>query len=118
MSKSSTARVKAWREALQRKATLFDKVDTDRRALLAIEATFCVGDPGEIAAVLSALSDDPVCFRFPRRIDGMGCLWRGPAPSGRDTALAEAALEAHRAKTAQQVPAPAETVETANAAAV
>lgn len=98
---SSTARVKAWRENLQRKAALFDEVDAVRRTRLEAEATFCLAQTGERKAVLAALLADHLCFRFPREIDALGCLWRGPTSCGREIKIAEAALHAYRAEAAQ-----------------
>ena len=95
---ASTVRVRAWRENLKRKADLFDRVDRERRLRLEVESLFCVGDLATIAAVLKALLDDPLCFRFPREIDDLGCLWRGPAPAGHDQNVAKAALDAFRAQ--------------------
>lgn len=112
---TSTARVKAWRESLQRRAALFDQVDRERRRRLDIESLFCVGDLNEVKAVLAALLDDPLCFRFPREIDDLGCLWRGPAPAGWDQNVAKAALEAFRAQRAARALAAARTTETADA---
>lgn len=98
---SSTARVKAWRENLQRKAAWFDDIDRARRSRLEAESTFCLAQTGERKAVLEALLADHLCFRFPRVIDALGCLWRGPVPCGREMKVAEAALQAYRAEAAQ-----------------
>lgn len=79
------------------KAELYERINSERIRRLANEAAHCVGDQGEIKAVLVALIDHPLCFRFPREIDGLGCLWRGPDPAGVDINTARRALEAFRA---------------------
>lgn len=82
---------------LREKAALFEQMNSERIWRLTEESVLCVGDKAEVQAVLVALIANPRCFRFPREIDGLGCLWRGPVPAGVDVNTAKAALDAVRA---------------------